>query len=221
MDLAERADSHAALGDTRRLLIADQLALGDRTVAELAEVTGMQGNLLAHHLDVLETAGLIERRVSEGDHRRRYVSLRWDRLPSGLHTPQPLSGDILFVCTHNSARSQFAAALWESTTGESADSAGSDPSPRVHPMAVKVAAEFGVDISAAKPVGYERLTTTPSLVVSVCDRAREGGLPQGRRHLHWSVPDPVVAGTLPAFREAFRQISARVDHLARETSRRT
>ena len=50
--------------------------------AELSDLVGMRGNLLAHHLDVLEDAGLIEGRPSEGDHRRRYVSLRWEGLAS-------------------------------------------------------------------------------------------------------------------------------------------
>ncbi|HEX6302141.1 MAG TPA: MarR family transcriptional regulator [Acidimicrobiia bacterium] len=215
MDFTERVSAHAALGDPRRLRVADHLALGDHTVAELAELTGMSGNLLAHHLDVLETAGLIERRTSEGDHRRRYVSLRWDRLPSGLQAPEWVTGGLLFVCTHNSARSQFAAALWKERTGRAAESAGSHPSAEVHPKAVEVAAEFGIDISAAEPSCYEQLRMRPDLVVSVCDRAREGGAPTGRRHLHWSVPDPVEVGTLGAFRTAFSEIVERVEHLAK------
>lgn len=214
MDLAERANAHAALGDTRRLDIADHLALGDHTVAELAALTGMRGNLLAHHLDVLETAGLIERHTSEGDHRRRYVSLRRDRPPSGLHSLELANEDLLFVCTHNSARSQFAAAWWQEKTGHLAESAGSYPSLEVHPKAVSVAAEFGIDISRAKPTGYDQITTNPALVVSVCDRAREGGIPAGTQHLHWSVPDPVTVGTMTAFRTAFSEIADRVEDLA-------
>jgi len=220
MTLAQRAEVHAALGDQRRLHIADHLALGDHTVAELAELTGMSGNLLAHHLDVLETAGLIERHTSEGDHRRRYVSLRRDRLPSGLHSVGLANGDLLFVCTHNSARSQFAAALWKERTGRATESAGSHPSAEVHPKAVSVAAEFGIDISRAKPTGYDQITTDPTLVVSVCDRAREGGIPSGTQHLHWSVPDPVTVGTMAAFRSAFSEIAGRVEHLAATTDRR-
>jgi protein-tyrosine-phosphatase len=217
MVLAGRASAHAALGDPRRLHVADHLALGDHTVAELAELTGMAGNLLAHHLDVLETAGLIERRTSEGDHRRRYVSLRWDRLPLGLHAPEWGTGGLLFVCTHNSARSQFAAALWTGRTGQQAESAGSQPSAEVHPKAVRVAAEFGIDISTAEPSGYGQLRMSPDLVVSVCDRARESGLPRAGSHLHWSVPDPVSVGTLGAFRAAFSEIADRVEHLAATT----
>lgn len=218
MDLVARASSHAALGDPRRLLIADQLAFGDRTVADLAELTGLKGNLLAHHLDVLESADLIARRISEGDHRRRYITLRWDRLPTGFQPQTFHIGDVLFVCTHNSARSQFAAAIWKERTGQIAQSAGSHPSAVVHPKAVSVAAENGIDISRARPGGYELVTSTPQLVVSVCDRAREGGFPAGGHHLHWSVPDPVAAGSMTAFRQAFAEIADRVDHLVTQTS---
>lgn len=212
MDLQTRAESHAALGDPKRLLIVDSLAHCDRTVAELASVSGMGGNLAAHHLDVLESAGLIERRISEGDRRRKYVSLRWDRLPPGVQSHQRLA-DVAFVCTHNSARSQFAAALWERRTGDRAQSAGTDPSPEVHPRAVSVAAEFGIDLADARPGGYDRLRPEPALIVSVCDRARESGLLPGAEYLHWSVPDPVTSGKVSAFRSAFADIAERIDHL--------
>lgn len=213
MNLEERAGSHAALGDWRRLAIVDHLALGDRTVSELANVSGMAGNLLAHHLDVLESAGLIGRRVSEGDHRRRYVALNWHRLP---FPPAGASEyeDVLFVCTRNSARSQFAAALWERRTGRSAGSAGSDPAPGVDPRAIRVAGEYGIDLTSAKTRGYGALDGHPDLVVSVCDRALEAGVPTAGAHAHWSVPDPVARGTVEAFRAAFGEIAARMDHLA-------
>ena len=216
MEVEERAAVHAALGDPRRLMIVDELAFGDRAVAELADAVGMRGNLLAHHLDVLSQAGVIERRVSEGDHRRRYVSLRRAGIV-GIHGGETYPyGTVAFICTHNSARSQFAAALWEEHTGIHAESAGSDPSGSVHPGAVKAAAEFGIDISAAEPGGYDRLSSSPDLIVSVCDRARESDLPDARRHLHWSVPDPVPVGTSSAFRSAFAEIAERVENLAGE-----
>lgn len=197
--------------------MVDQLGVGDRTVAELGEISGMSGNLLAHHLDVLQTAEVIERRVSEGDHRRKYVSLRWDRLPPGLQASGPIVEDVVFVCTHNSARSQFAAALWERATGRRADSAGNMPASRVNPKAVRVAGEFGIDLSSAEPRGYDQLPGDPDLIVSVCDRAREAGVPAGRRLVHWSVPDPVERGTLGAFRNAFSEIAQRMDHLTGES----
>ncbi len=213
MTLEDRAERHLALSDTRRLSIVDELACGDRAVSELSALVSMPGNLLAHHLDVLERAGLIERTVSEGDRRRRYVSLRWDQLPVGPEVS--LVGDrIAFVCTHNSARSQFAAALWRAATDSSVASAGSDPADRVSPTAVEVAAEFGVDLSSARPGGYETLPWVPDVVISVCDRALEGGVPPARSHYHWSIPDPVRSGDLDSFRTAFAEISQRVGRLS-------
>lgn len=212
MNLEMRAQRHAALGDSRRLQIVDALGVGDISIADLAALTDLPGNLLAHHLDVLEGVGLIERRVSEGDRRRRYVTLRWDHLPFDPLARSLNAQSVAFVCTHNSARSQFAAALWELETGMATTSAGSQPAGRVHPKAVKVAAEFGVDISSATPAGYERVGT-PDLVISVCDRAHEGGVPGAPHQAHWSVPDPVLTGTIDSFRSAFSEISERVEHL--------
>ena len=214
MDLDARATAHAALGDTRRLAIVDRLTTGDLTVAELAGLVDMSGNLLAHHLDVLAEAGMIERRVSEGDHRRRYVSLVWNSLPRSPGIEHTSRSSTAFVCTHNSARSQFAAALWESTTGRPSASAGSNPADRVHPTALRVASEFEVDLSSARPAAYDSLPPQIDLVVSVCDRAREAGLPPADDHLHWSVPDPVTTGTVASFRAAFTDIARRVERLA-------
>jgi protein-tyrosine-phosphatase len=214
MTVAERSRIHAALGDPARLRIIDELALSDRTFRELAALAGLPGNSTAHHLDVLESAGLIERHVSEGDRRRRYVTLRHDRLggldPAVLSRP-PV---VLFVCTHNSARSQFAAALWRSRSGGVADSAGRLPADRVHPKAIRAAAEHGLDLAAAAPKGYGAGVKAPDLVISVCDRALEAGVPFDAPSLHWSVPDPVLVGTLEAFRASFADLANRVDRLA-------
>jgi protein-tyrosine-phosphatase len=122
--------------------------------------------------------------------------------------------NVVFVCTNNSARSQFAAALWSQQSERPAHSAGSRPAPRVHPLSIRVADEFGVDLSRATPTGYESVARKPDLIVSVCDRAREATLPQARRHLHWSVPDPVPRGTVASFRSAFSDINRRVRLLA-------
>lgn len=212
--LHERARRHAALGDEKRLLIVDHLAPGDRTVSELSRLAGMPGNLLAHHLDVLEEAGLIERRVSQGDHRRRYVALRWDELPTPVGARQPPGETIAFVCTANSARSQFAAALWRSLTGAAAFSAGSEPASAVHPLAVRAADEFGVDLSRMRPSGYETLPADLDLVISVCDRARETGLPEAGERLHWSIPDPAISDSLQAFQDSFTEIAQRIERLS-------
>jgi protein-tyrosine-phosphatase len=211
--LEHRATAHAALGDPRRLLIVDHLASSDLTVADLARIAGIGYNLLAHHLEILEEASLIRRHVSEGDRRRKYVSLNWDAIPAPLPGPSQEFGSVAFVCTHNSARSQFAAAVWEQATGRRAQSAGSHPANRVHPLAVEAAARMGIDLSRALPGGYETLEGEPDLVVSVCDSAREVGLPPAPTTVHWSVPDPVKVGNLRSFQAAFTEIALRVNRL--------
>jgi protein-tyrosine-phosphatase len=214
MDLDGRAEIYAALGDPERLKIVDDLTLGDRSVSELAALVGMPGNLLAHHLEVLERAGMIRRHTSEGDRRRRYVSLEHATLATLFAKDARPILSVVFVCTNNSARSQFAAALWRQHSDRPAHSAGSEPASRVHPLAINVAAEFGVDLSRAVPAGYDSIVEKADLIVSVCDRAREAGVPRARRHLHWSVPDPVTRGTVASFRSAFTDINQRVRLLA-------
>lgn len=213
MELEERARVHAALGDPHRLAMVDALWASDLTPSELAELTGLSSNLLAFHLDALEDADLISRHRSQGDRRRRYVTLRPDRLLDlGAGAPIP-EGPVLFVCTHNSARSQLAAALWQRRTGGVAASAGTEPAERVHPLAAAVAARHGLDMSGLTPRSYEHAESDPALVVSVCDRARESGLPFASPLVHWSVPDP-AGGKRADFERAFAMIAERVDRLA-------
>jgi protein-tyrosine-phosphatase len=156
--------------------------------------------------------------VSEGDHRRRYITVRPDLLDEALTRGTARPQVVLFVCTHNSARSQFAAAAWRDRTGLAAESAGTQPAPRVHPKAVIAARELGLDLAAASPRGYDAITAEPDLIVSVCDRAHEAGVPFEAPAVHWSVPDPVLAGTIDAFRAAFADISQRIDRLAAATA---
>lgn len=204
-----RAAVHAALGDAHRLAMVDELERGDRRPSELARLVDVPMNLLAHHLKVLEGAGLVERRRSEGDRRKRYVVLRRTALAQiGIARPD-LDGRLAFVCTHNSARSQYAAAYARSL-GIEATSAGLAPASRVHPMAVDVAAERGIDLSDAHPRGYQELAYDIDLVISVCDRAGEDDLPAAAEHRHWSVPDPVARGSVDAFRAAFDDLERRM-----------
>lgn len=209
-----RALLHRALAEPARVVIADALALSDRTPGELRELTGADWNLLAHHLAVLEEAGVVERRRSEGDARRRYVRLRPGALDSLTRAGTVEVVRPLFVCTHNSARSQFAAAVWTKTTGTDADSAGSEPADRVHPLAIRVARSYGIDLRDARPRGYDEVPEEPGLVVSVCDRALEARPPFDAPILHWSVPDPSHR-TEAAFRIAFADIAERATRLAR------
>jgi len=214
MDLDARARLYAALGDPARLAMVDALRMGDLTFRELADVAGVRGNLAAHHLDVLEAADVIIRRASEGDRRRRYLGLTHETLAELALPVALLPSTVLFVCTHNSARSQFAAARWMQQTSLAADSAGTKPAHVVNPMAVAAADEFGLDLRAAVPKGYGDVRLAPELIISVCDRAHEADLPGTAPNVHWSIPDPVLAGDLSAFRSAFASIAERIDALA-------
>lgn len=212
--IARRAEVHRALGEPHRLAIVDALVLSDRAPSELATLTGLGSNLVAFHLGVLEEAGVVERLPSEGDARRRYVRLRPDALVSLQARPRIVADDVLFVCTHNSARSQLAAALWERATGRPARSAGHDPAPAVHRLAVEVARDRGLDLGDVHPRGLPAVSQPPpDLVVSVCDRARETGWPFTAPALHWSVPDPVDGGRA-RFEEAYDLLAARITALA-------
>ena len=111
-DLARRAIVHAALADPARLAITDTLQAGDASPSELAAMLAMPSNLLAHHLHVLQQAGIITRRRSEGDRRRTYLQLVPGVLDSLAAPTARAALRVLFVCTANSARSHLAAALW-------------------------------------------------------------------------------------------------------------
>src|SRR3546814_5041194 len=84
-------------------------------------------NLLAHHLKVLEGAGLIVRTRSEGDRRRSYVRM----VPEATRGLDPqaavAASRVVFVCTANSARSQLAEHLWRARSAVPAASAGTAP----------------------------------------------------------------------------------------------
>ncbi len=204
-----RAGRHAALGDPARLAIVDELSVSDRAPVELRRLLDMESNLLAHHLDVLERVGLIERSRSSGDGRRRYVHLLPGAL-EGLAPGRPIpTGAALFVCSANSARSQLAAALWHQATGLPAVSAGTHPAKRVHPGAVGAAHRAGLDLTSATPQGLDDIGAVPSLVITVCDRAHEE-LDPDDAWLHWSVPDPVPPGTKSAFDAALIELRSRI-----------
>lgn len=210
--LEQRARIHAALGEPHRLRIVRALQASDHTPSQLQQLTGLGSNLMAFHLDVLDAAGVTRRRASEGDGRRRYVRLRWEALDLIATPAPPLDGPVLFVCTRNAARSPLAAALWQARTGRPAASAGATPARAIDPLAIEVARAEGLALRG-RPRGYGEVTGPPALVVSVCDRAYESGLPWRVPVRHWSVPDP-AGGDRTAYERAFADIRERVDHLA-------
>jgi protein-tyrosine-phosphatase len=170
-------------------------------------------NLLAHHVKLLEQAGVIERSRSEGDHRRTYLRLRPATLTGLVPDGVVRAPRVVFVCTHNSARSQLAAALWRRRSQIPAASAGTQPAQRVHPLAVATARQHGLSLTRARTTHVHEVLQPGDLVVAVCDNAHEQlGEPVDR--LHWSVPDPAPAGTDDAFARAFTDLADRVDRLA-------
>ena len=169
----------------------------------------MSSNLLAHHLKVLESAGLVRRVRSEADRRRVYARV----VPGALARlaevtgPVPPAGRVVFVCSANSARSQLAAALWAERVGLAA-SAGTHPADRIHPGAVAVARQHGLRLLADAPAAIADVIDPADTVVTVCDAAdRE----VGSVHMHWSVGDPVSAGAASAFEQAYEEIAERIN----------
>lgn len=204
-----RAARHAALGDPVRLAIADELAVSDRAPVELRRLFGIESNLLAHHLDVLESVELITRSRSSGDGRRRYVHLLRDALDDLAPRRKIRPGRALFVCTRNSARSQLAAALWRELADTPAESAGTHPADRIHPGAVAAAKRARLDLGSAAPRVLADVKSIPALVVTVCDQAHEE-LDAPKSWLHWSILDPVPHGTKAAFDGALEELRGRI-----------
>jgi protein-tyrosine-phosphatase len=210
--LVDRAARHAALGDPVRLAIVDELTVSDRAPVELRHRFALESNLLAHHLDVLDRVGLVERSRSSGDGRRRYVHLRTEAL-ADLAPGRPVAvGEALFVCTANSARSQLAAAVWREATGQRASSAGTHPADAVHPAAVRAAQRHGLGLGRACPRSLDAVADVPPIVVTVCDRAHEE-LAAGPEWLHWSIPDPVPDGRDEVFDGVIDELRLRVSAL--------
>lgn len=207
-----RAARHAALGDPVRLAIVDQLVTSDRAPVELRRLLGIESNLMAHHLEVLESVGVIARSRSSGDGRRRYVHLVLDSLDDLVPGPRTRADSALFVCTRNSARSQLAAALWRSIAHTPAESAGTHPADRVHPGAIAAARRAGLDLSGATPRNIDDLAELPSITVTVCDQAHEE-LDPGDHWLHWSIADPVADGSRAAFDAAVEDLRRRIERI--------
>jgi arsenate reductase len=104
---------------------------------------------------------------------------------------------VLFLCTHNSARSQMAEGLLRNLAGDrfEAFSAGTEAT-HVRPLAISAMAELEIDISDQESKTLDRYRGEPfDEVITVCDQAAEACpvFPGARRRLHWSFPDPSQA----------------------------
>jgi arsenate reductase len=126
---------------------------------------------------------------------------------------------VLFLCTHNSARSQMAEGLLRSAAHDrfTVDSAGTVAT-SVRPEAIAVMREIGIDISAQRSKTVERFVGEPiDWLITVCDRAREACpvLPGVGRQLHWSIEDPSAVdggeeSRMLAFRAARDELAERI-----------
>lgn len=129
---------------------------------------------------------------------------------------------VLFLCTHNSARSQMAEGLLRDAAGDRFEvhSAGTEAT-LVRPEAIAAMDEIGIDIS-----GQHSKTLEPFLgqhldwLVTVCDQAREACpvLPGVRNQLHWSIEDPAGRG-IGAFRAARDELRVRIGQFIETTGR--
>jgi ArsR family transcriptional regulator len=228
-------DALKLLADDTRWRLIRALRHTDRQAGELASMCKLPNNLVSYHLGLLRQAGLIQMHRSDADARVLYYGLdlaalqhAYQQIGAALPLPTPAvtaptATTVVFLCTHNSARSQMAEGWLRHLSGGViiARSAGVTPT-TLNPVAVQVMAEVGIDIGYQRSKGIESLAAVPDLVVTVCDVAREQCPVELRNapFLHWSIADPArEAGDGPirldAFRMAREQIRMRVQGLLR------
>jgi protein-tyrosine-phosphatase len=229
-------------GHPLRWRLLRELARSDRRVGELCELAGRRQSLVSYHLRRLRDGGLVSMRRSAADRRDSYYVVDLARcgellssagaslhpaLASTTRSRARREGGarlarVLFLCTGNSARSQMAEALAEQLSAGvvRAASAGSHPKP-LHPNAVRVMRERGIDIAGRHPKHLGEFTGARfDYVISLCDRVREicpefPGTPQA---IHWSVRDPAREPgtddeTLPAFERTAAELETRIGFL--------
>ena len=218
-------------------------------VHELTGLVDEPQNLVSYHLGKLRDAGLVSARRSSADRRDAYYTVDLARIGGllsatggALHprlrltTPSP--GDaaqgavrVLFLCTGNSARSPMAEALATVRSGGfvEAHSAGSHPKP-LHPNAVRVMRdEHGIDLGGHEPKHLDVFANQRfDWVVSLCDRVREvcPEFPARPQLVHWSIPDPALAGSAnrasyPAFERTAAELETRISFLLQLLSERS
>lgn len=234
-----------------RWQLVSALAHSDYRVQELVAQLQRPQNLVSYHLRLLRAGHIVTERRSSADGRDVYYSLDIDQLrvmylESGpaLHpalacterSTAPISpaGEIaresgetrpyriLFLCTHNSARSQMAEGFLRAAGGVQVEvfSAGNEAT-AVHPLAIRAAADWGVDISQQQAQNIAEFAGQSfDRIITVCDRVREvcPAFPNDPPTIHWSLPDPTaVTGTDDEQYQAFwaiaQQLSTRIDYL--------
>ena len=211
---------------------------------ELTDLSGKPQNLVSYHLRELRNAGLVSARRSSADGRDSYYrvdlarcgrllcatgaalhpGLRLGFLPAGRRSGRRRrrAPRVLFLCTGNSARSQIAEALLEELSDHTVEARSAGSHPKVlHPNAVRVMAERGIDISGRSTKHLRRFARMRfDHVITLCDRVREV-CPEFPKHpalAHWSIPDPALEGdsddaTYPAFERTAQELETRIGFL--------
>jgi protein-tyrosine-phosphatase len=231
------------VADPLRWQLLQELGRSDRRVNELTTLTDKSQNLVSYHLKELREAGLVAARRSSADGRDTYYRVDLDlcgrmlsAAGSALHPGVRLgflpsdvgpvtkrrSPRVLFLCTGNSARSQIAEALMTERSEHTVDARSAGSHPKVlHPNAVRVLAERGIDISGQQTKHLRRFARTHfDYVITLCDRVREvcPEFPKHPRLAHWSIPDPALEGdtddaTYPAFERTTDELETRIGFL--------
>lgn len=129
---------------------------------------------------------------------------------------------VLFLCTHNSARSQMAEALARDLAARRGSnvqvfSAGTEAR-GVHPLAFRAMQELGLDLSSHRSKTLDEVPADPAYVITLCSSAAQSCpvFPGARRVEHWDLPDPSAAkGTdderLAVFRKVRDEIGRRLE----------
>lgn len=197
-----------------RWQILSSLAYSDYRVNELGTLLSKPLNLISYHLRLLRSASVVQERRSSADARDVYYSLDLEyfqtlymsaaeTLHPALGGTQPESNTqttnspparVLFLCTHNSARSQIAEALLRHMGQGSVEtfSAGTEAS-RVHPVALETLQRNSIDTTGLHSKHLNQfLGQDFDYVITVCDRASESCpiFPGDPERIHWSFPDP-------------------------------
>ena len=210
------------------------LGHSDFCVREIVGLLGQPSNLVSYHLRRLHEQKLVTDRRSTADSRDIYYSLDFatlralyfaaaDSLNLALNQPQAALQAgvshlpekrvrVLFLCTHNSARSQMAEGIIRYLSGGRVEalSAGSDPE-ELHPLAVKALAKMGIDISQQRSKHLNEFAGQSfDYIVTVCDRVREAcpTWPDDPKRVHWSFLDPAaVEGSEEERYRTFEQVA--------------
>jgi ArsR family transcriptional regulator, arsenate/arsenite/antimonite-responsive transcriptional repressor / arsenate reductase (thioredoxin) len=229
------------VGHPIRWRLLGELARSDRAVRELTSLVDEPQSLVSYHLRELRKAELVNARRSSADGRDSYYAIDLPRcgallqasgtaLHPGLRlepaapaiaerTRSTPRRRVLFLCTGNGTRSQLAEALLEALSEGSVDvvSAGSHPKP-VHPNAVRVLRERGIDISDRRSKHLDEFARRRfDVVITLCDRVREvcPDFPGSPDAVHWSIPDPGLEGdsadaTYAAFERTADELETRI-----------